>query len=566
MEMEKKNIAIIVLAAILVVSGIGNILLALPGVQITASTGKTLIVGTGSGPVDLDPLHAWDSASNDVIRQCVEGLYMIDYEDPDLARKPVLAMDEGTLDPNGTYWEVDLRQGVVFHDDSKFNATAVKWNFDRLNYHLNATGSNPNNGTESHTAVLYMLDSTTPIINRTVIISEYKVGVHLNGIFSAFLDTLAYVSAWMLSPSSTNFGQHLDTATDVLVGTGPYKYQHYIADTEVRWTNWNRYWKTGAYFDTLVFSVIEDESARNQAMLAGNIDILLGETEALLPTFRADADITVEDTGAGFSYYYLGMNNRLINATFRKAISYAFNYTYMIEELLEGQAERAYSPLCPAWPQLAGWNQSIQLSTPTYDLNASRKVLVDAGISTLDPDRDKGWLEAEYAVWNYSYNTDNQFRSDLYPMLRDNLDKIGITVTDEGMTWEDYIYRAYGITPGGYDLLQLYWVGWGPDYMFPWNMLDPLYNPDSTSNSAQVDDALLSFLMKAAIEETNSDNQTWIFKQILGNLTGRIYPHVFGFHPLITEVYSADLRGYAGNAVNDFWAYPIWRDEGYAQA
>ena len=565
--MEKKNIAIIVLAGVLVASGIGNILLALPGIQLTAPETNVLIVGTGSGPVDLEILNAWDSASNDVIRQCVEGLFMIDYTDPDLARIPVLAMDEGTWNSNVS-WTVNLRQGVLFHDGSRFNATAVKWNVDRLNWFLNATGNltggaaNPTNETESSTASLYMLDATTPIIKNCTIESEYQVTYYLNAPFAAFLDILAYVTAWFLSPSSTPKYAHLETATGVLVSTGPYKYQHYIADTEVRWTNWHRYWRTGAYFETLVFSIIEDESARNNAMLSGDIDVLLGETESLLPTFRSDADITVDDTGAGFSYYYLGMNNNEINVTWREAISLAFNYTYMIEELLQGQAERAYSPLCGAWPQLVGWDQSVELDTPTYDVAAARALLQANHIGT-GLSGDTAWRAAELAVWNYSYNTDNQFRVDLYPMLRDNLNEIGITVVDGPLTWEEYIYTAYGYNePGGYDSLQLYWVGWGPDYMHPWNMLDPLYNPLSTSNSAQVDDTLLAFLMDACINEADTDNQTWIIKQILGNLTGRIYPHVFGFHPLITEVYSADLRNYPGNAVNDFWAYPIYREDG----
>ena len=570
MEMEKKNIAIVVLAGVLVASGIGNILLALPGIETSAPRTSTLIVGTGSGPVDLDILNAWDSASNDVIRQCVEGLFMVDYTDENLSRIPVLAMDQGNWEDNVT-WTVTLRQGVLFHDGTAFNAAAVQWNMQRLNWFFNATGNltggpgNAVNETQSSTASLYMLDATTPIINSTTINGEYNITFHLNEPFAAFLDILAYVTAWFLSPTSTPRYQHLETATGVLVGTGPYKYVRYVADTEVRWTNWHRYWRTGAYFEALVFSIIEDESARNNAMLAGDVDVLLGETESLLPTFRADTDITVDDTGAGFSYYYLGMNNNEINETWREAISWAFNYDYMIEELLQGQAERAYSPLCAAWNALAGWNQSEELNTPVYNVTEARYIvnsMLPSGEQIALGD-DTAWQAATFATWNYSYNTDNQFRVDLYPMLRDNLNEIGITVEDGPLTWEEYIYTAYGYNePGGYDSLQLYWVGWGPDYMNPWNMLDPLFNPLSTSNSAQVDHATLTSLMDDAIKASDPDEQTWIFKQILGNLTGEVYAHVYGFHPLITEVYSSDLRNYAGNAVNDFWAYPIYREDG----
>jgi peptide/nickel transport system substrate-binding protein len=174
MEMEKKNIAIIVLAGVLVVSGIGNILLALPGIQFQAPTTKTLIVGTGSGPVDLEILNAWDSASNDVIRQCVEGLFMIDYLDPALKRTAVLAEEWGWAD-NVTWW-VTLKENVLFHDGTKFNATAVQWNVNRLLWHLNTTGNlgygTAANGTRSGTHSLYELADVLQLLIVLLLIAN----------------------------------------------------------------------------------------------------------------------------------------------------------------------------------------------------------------------------------------------------------------------------------------------------------------------------------------------------------------------------------------------------------
>lgn len=519
----------------------------------------SLTVGTYSGPIDLDPLNAWDTASNNVIRQTVEGLYMINYSDPDLGRIPMLAVDDGVWSDDKT-WIVNLRQGVFFHDGTKFNATALKWNFDRLNWFLNASGNlNHMNETQSSTTSLYMLDAITPIIKNVTMNSEYQVTFYLNDPFGPFLDLLTFIPSYILSPSSTPFYQHIDTATGDIVGTGPFVYDNYTANTEVQFHRWYQYWRNPAQIEYLSFSIIEDEAARNNAMLAGDIDVLLGETKSLLPTFRADPDITAHDTGPGFVYYYLGMNNKQINATYREAISYAFDYDYMIEELLQGQGMRAYSPLCPSW--LPGFDQSTELNTPIYNVTHARKILIDAdcagGLTLASP--EAAWQAATLATFKYSYNTDNQFRVDLYPLLRDNLDEIGITVIDDPMTWEEFIYTVYGYNePGGYDSIQLYWVGWGPDYMNAWNMLNPLFNPLYTSNSAQVDDPFVTFLLNAASKETDAANQTWIVKQILGNITGRVYPHVFGYHPLITDVYSNKLHGYASNTLDDLYVYPCY--------
>jgi len=520
---------------------------------------KSLIVGTDSGPGNIEPLHAWDTSSIDVIRQTLEGLYMINYSDPDLGRMPVLALDDGVWEDNKT-WTVTLRQNVLFHDGTKFNATAVKWNIDRLNYHLNASGTNPNNGSQSSTATLYMFDSTTPIIKNVTINNEYNITIHLNGPFSPLLNLLGFSASYFLSPASTPFGQHLDTITSDIVGTGAFVFDNYTEDTEVRFHRWSQYWRTPTQIENLTISIIEDDTLRNNAMLNGSIDILLGETKSLLPSFRADPNIMVHDTGPGFAYFYLGMNNKQINVTFREAISYAFNYSYVIEELMEGHATRAYSPLTADWPQLAGWNQTTELNTPVFNVTYARKILVDAGISNLNWTVDTGWTAANYATFNYSYNTDNQFRSDLYPMLRDNLDQIGIVVTDAGMTRQDFISTYFGLSPGGYDRLQLFWVGWGPDYMDPWNMLDPLFNNASASNTAQVNDSLIQTMLTTALDETDDDKKTNIIKQILGNLTGRIYPHVFGYHPYIYDIHNIRLKGYPNNTINNLYIYPCYWD------
>ena len=564
MEMEKKNIAIIVLAAAFVTSGIGNIILALPAIQTTPPDYITLTVGTGSGPVDLEILNAWDSASNDVIRQVVEGLFMINYSDPTLPRMPMLALDEGSWDVTGLHWTVDLRTGVQFHDGTPFNAAAVKWNVDRMIWFLNYTGEVPDTEIESGTKTLYCLaDGKTPVINSTTVVDSDTITFNLNAPFSLLLDIMAYVSGWFLSPASTPQYQHIDTATGDIVGTGPYMYDEYVSDVEVKFSRNDNYWQTPAYFEKLVFAVIEQESARNGAMLTHDVDVCLGEAESLLATFRSDPTITVDDTGANLGISYLGMNNKKVNATYREAISYAFDYDYVIDELLLGQGIRAHSFIAEGWG--VPINQS-EMGGPDTNVTHARRVLVEAGCApglTWDlgtPAEDALWAAATLQTWNYSYNTDNQFRVDLLPVLQDNLDAIGIEVVDDGMDWASYIYTVYGYNePGGYDTLELYWVGWGPDYMHPWNMLDPLLNPNSLSNSAQVNDTVILNLLNEVLAETDFETQKLIIVDIITNLTLRVFPHVYGFHGIITEVYDADLLGYTGNAVNDFWAYPIYK-------
>ena len=130
------------------------------------------------------------------------------------------------------------------------------------------------------------------------------------------------------------------------------------------------------------------------------------------------------------------------------------------------------------------------IKAATCDLARARQILVDGGITTLTANNDTtgpiadAWKAADFQSWNYSYNTDNWFRADLGVLLKHNLDQIGINVIDQGMSWTDYMSVAYGsMEPRGYDSLELYWVGWGPDYLSPYNMIALLFSNQSASNS-----------------------------------------------------------------------------------
>ena len=98
-----------------------------------------LIVSFPYGPINLDPQDAESDVATDVIRQVCEGLFMYNYSSPELELIPNLAIDENlgsiTTSP-GTMVNLtlNLKEGVTFHNEVKFNASSVKWIFDRIQY------------------------------------------------------------------------------------------------------------------------------------------------------------------------------------------------------------------------------------------------------------------------------------------------------------------------------------------------------------------------------------------------------------------------------------------------
>ncbi len=68
--MEKKNLAIIILAVVLAASGVGNVILGISAGAFQVPEDKNVLkIGTteGGSPAVLDPVDSWDSVSNDMV-------------------------------------------------------------------------------------------------------------------------------------------------------------------------------------------------------------------------------------------------------------------------------------------------------------------------------------------------------------------------------------------------------------------------------------------------------------------------------------------------------------------
>ena len=422
----------------------------------------------------------------------------------------------------------------------------------------------PSNSSLARAASLYFFQDGILIFNRTEIVSEYNITIYLNKPFAPFLDLLCFEASKILSPASTPAIRFIELY-ERPIGTGPFRFISYTPGVEVRFERWNNYWRTRAYIYSIVFALISSNTMRNNAMLNHQIDYILGYSNSLINTFKSDPTIHVEDftdnTGKPeLSYYYLGMNNNLLNITWRKAISYAINYSYIIEIMQNNSVIRANSPISPSF----GEECNGSVDAVDYNLFKARQVLKDALIpgteelvvtnDTLGPDSD-AWKNADLLSLNYSYNREDSFRSSLFLPLAFWLDQIGITLVNDSMTTALFLDILYE-NP---NRLGIFWSGESPDYLDSFNLLNILFNPASKGNFAQVNDTWLINQMDLALYTTNDENRNLIYKNIQSYLANDLYPHVFGYYKKLVFVHDAHLRGVAYNAINKFTAYLIYR-------
>jgi peptide/nickel transport system substrate-binding protein len=539
---KKQNIAVVVISIITVASIVGGIAL-----YMNMPKGGDLIVGVSDRLKEIDPHNAADTISIQVIDQVAEGLFDIDINDPNNKIIYNLATDHS--------WSADaleltctLRQGVKFHDGTDFNAQTVKWTFDRLYGMIDRI----------FTAPYWQFPDGRWIINETQVIDEYTVKFVLNEPYVPLLGLLTSWSAYILSPSSTPKDEIIDVFTGDLVGTGPFIYNSYEPEVEVRMSPNPIYWGGKPAIDELIFSIISDAEALVDALFSGNISIVtsLGfSTIDVLDRLETNPSVILSEGPPTTTIQYLGMNNKRIPVEMRKAMGYAFDYDYFIEDILQGGADRMRSPI----PKGILYSNTEDFDVPVLDLEIARKSLQDAnwpGTAGLPLDEDEPWEtlvdnDTPIATYNYTYNYGSLIREPLLPLLRDNYKKIGVKIVGAGMSFYEYVFRMYELSAFHRDMLELFQMGWIADYNEPSNFNPLMTNEEFlySENFAQINDAQLQIWLEQSVRETDPIARELLYYNIQERFIEEIYPWVMLYVPKLLSFHRANLRGYIPNPI-----------------
>jgi peptide/nickel transport system substrate-binding protein len=173
---------------------------------------ESIVIGQIAEPSSLDPHDASSIEEFRVIGNVLEGL--VRHADGSLAVEPALAT-AWEISEDGRTYTFELREGVLFHDGTPFNATAVKFSLDRIR------------GTRSpfQEQAPFPMTMSLDVVEETRILDEYTVQIILAEPFAPLLSNLANPRAMIVSPSAVateeiEFGRNP-------VGTGPYRFSEW---------------------------------------------------------------------------------------------------------------------------------------------------------------------------------------------------------------------------------------------------------------------------------------------------------------------------------------------------
>lgn len=336
---------------------VAAVLLALGAVAPYAAFAQTneLVVVHEVPIVELDPLEGYIGAPSPYDAGLLLYNFLVRFDD-ELQFVPDLATD-WTVSEDGLTWTFQLRQDVVFHDGTPFDAHAVKFNLERS------------------------MDPEQNALNRPLwdpllaveVVDEYTVAVVTDGPFPTLLNTLAHGSAAMAGPEAARrLGKELETNP---VGTGPYELESFQPGSRLVLKRNDAFFGPQPAFDRVVFQYVPDAAARDAMIRSGQADVATALSPQIALSLRSHPGVevisgpTLRTMGIGFNF----LSPALQDPAVRAALNYAVDKAGIARAVFMGEATVMDSPVA----------QNATGHAPVFDYSIdqdrARQLLDEAG-------------------------------------------------------------------------------------------------------------------------------------------------------------------------------------------
>jgi len=364
---------------------------------------------------------------------------------------------------DGLVYSFRLKQGVVFHDGTPFNAQAVGANLDRI--------TSPETLSQK---ALFLLGT----YQRYEIIDDYNIRLILSEPYSPLLDSLSQVYLGIASPTALN-QYSAERYQFHQVGTGPFEFVEYLpGDRLVIRRNPDYAWGPAFYtspgdlaVDEIEFRFYSDPAARAIALESGDVQIM-GE---LLPTdaraFTGEGIFTINPTGIAGQPLQFMMNTTLYptnSLSVRRALLFGTNRETIVDTIFQRFSRVAWGPLAA---NTAFYTDQVVGAYP-YDPIQARTLLEQEGFIDADNngyyDVGEGDLEIHMIVPTWG------MIPEVAQLLAEQWRAIGIRAVLEIAPTRAFVVDA--VQEGEYHLVAFYSFGVDPSFLNDYFLSDAPLN------------------------------------------------------------------------------------------
>ena len=259
--------------------------------------------------------------------------------------------------------EVRLRRGVKFHDDTVFDAEAVRYNIERIR--------NPDTGS--------IRGGEISTLDTVEVLDSHTLRFNLKVPFAAFLFPFTDVAGCMASPTALErWGK--DYALNP-AGTGPFRLAEYLKDSRTVLEKNGTYWREGRPFlDRVVLRPVPTDSTRLAELRSGGVDFVEALPLQDIPRLREAGEFVVSEK-VGFRWEYFGFNLRDAYPghakKFRQAFQWAIDREALHQVAYFGTGSIGYDGILPGSPF-----HDTDYKPFTLDMNRAKRLIEESGLET----------------------------------------------------------------------------------------------------------------------------------------------------------------------------------------
>jgi dipeptide transport system substrate-binding protein len=428
---------------------------------------KPLVYCSEANPETFNPMIGTADSTMDAAAKTIFNR-LVEFKSGTTQIGPALA-ESWEVSADGKTYTFHLRHGVKFHSNEHFTPTR-DFNADDVLYTFNRQRDpkNPYHQLGNAAYEYFNALGLGSMIDKIEKVDDYTVRFTLTAANVTFLPGIALDYLSILSLEQTE--KMVAAGTPELidnepVGTGPFKLEAYVLDSQIRYAANTDYWNGAPKIDTLVFAITPEPTTRVERLKADECQVAAPPPPSAIAGLKDDPDITVLDL-QGQNIGILGFNvehQPLGDVRVRMALAKAVNRKSIVEAVYQGAGSVAGSVVPPAQLGAVG-DAGID-----HDPEGARKLLKEAG-------HESGLSISLWAMpVSRPYNPNARRMAE---MIQADWAAVGVKSDIVTFDWSEYLKRS---AAGEHDAFLL---GGSSDNGDPDNMLSYLLSCDGVKGGS----------------------------------------------------------------------------------
>ncbi len=501
----------------------------------TAGGNNRIAVGTTLKPRTLDPADNYELAAANVLTNLCDRLYTYKLGTDEL--QPQLATAMPKVSQDGLTYTIPLRQGVVFHDGTPFNAEAMAFSLNRFIQN----GGKPS-------ALL------GDVVESVQAFGKDQVTIKLKNAFAAFPSLLAFSGTCAVSPKAYEIGTGKFKPSQ-LVGTGPYKLAQFTPNL-IRMDVFDKYWGEKPVNQGIDFQILSSSANLYNTFRTSAVDIAYQtfdpeQVESLKQQAAASGWQAIEEKSNVVSYLMLNVKQQpLDNPNVRQALAAMIDRSLLTNRVYKQQAEPLYSMIPNTFES---YKPVFQTTYNDGNIAKAKELLAAAGYTKDNP------LKLE-VVFPTNSPTREQVASTLREYATQKLEGI-VQIQPQA---EESATLFANIPKGIYQTILLDWY---PDFGDADNYIQPFFSCTKGSAESGCEEGAsrsqgsfyYSDRMNQLISQQRKEQNPQARNQIFGQIQELIATDVPTIPLVQNKDYAFGQKGIQNLQVDPILKLPLWK-------